>query len=448
MIHLNQIFAKKPGVFSYSYETAGRGPAIWGFLVLVPFLVILGAWAAIAEINAAAIAIGEVVLNQDRKTIQHLEGGIIDEILISEGDPIERGAPILVIRDVSQRTRINTLYNQLASARALRSRLTAERDGAENPSFDGLTTSIELPKVEFESLKATQIKLFDARQKSLMAKIDLIKSRKIASSKEIIGLTHQLKSIHKQLELTNEETKTVQSLYKRKLITGNRVMQLERDTAEFEGEAGSISANIARLEQAIVGADIEIIDLKTEIRNQVLEELQQAELNEQELTHQLIAMSDQLERTIIKAPVTGRAMDLQFHTRGAVIQPGQRILDIVPDDDRLIVEARLLPNDIDIVFAGLKTKVLLSAYKAKKVPKLDGEVLSVSADILTDTATGERYFLARILVDDKVLKDLKADVALYPGMPAQVFFLAGERTVADYLLSPIIDATYRAFREE
>lgn len=141
-------------------------------------------------------------------------------------------------------------------------------------------------------------------------------------------------------------------------------------------------------------------------------------------------------------------MDLKVHPKGAVVQPSARILDIVPGDDRLIVEARLNPNDIDLVTTGTKTKVLLSAYKAKKVPKLDGEVLPVSADIVFDEATGERYFLTRILVDDSVLKDLKSDVALYPGMPAQVFLIAGERTVADYLLSPVIDAAYRAFREE
>jgi len=251
-----------------------------------------------------------------------------------------------------------------------------------------------------------------------------------------------------RLKLADSERADLASLYKKKLVTAKRFMALERDTARLQGELGAQEANIARLEQAVLVTDIEIIDLKTESQSAVLQELQKAQLDIQELTHKMIATTDQLARTIIKSPTKGIAMDLQVHTRGAVLQPGQRIVDIVPRDDRLIVKARLNPNDIDLVAHGTRTKVLLSAYKAKKVPKLNGEVLSVSADILSERETGERYFEARVLVEDAVLQDLKADVELYPGMPVQVFFLTGERTLADYMISPIKDAAYRAFREE
>lgn len=439
---------KKFGIFSYNYETAGRGPARWGFLVLVPFLIILGGWATFAPLNAAAIATGEVVLNQDRKTVQYLEGGIVDNILIGEGEEIERGQPILIIRDISQRTRINMIYNQLASARAVQSRLVAERDGLQMLDFSKLADSIDLPKPELLSLRNTQTKLFISRQTSLKTKIELIEARKIASQKQIEGLKAELKAMRTQHRLAQEEMKIVAGLFKKKIATTQRKMATERTNAELEGQIGSLEADIARLEESILAADIEVIDLQTDTQNAVLQQLQEVDLSIQDLTHQMGETLDQLERTIIKAPSSGRIMDLQVHTKGAVVQPGARILDIVPDDDRLIVEAKLNPNDIDLVNEGVKAKVLLSAYKAKKVPKLDGEVLHVSADILTDKTTGERYFLARVLVDDNVLNNLKADVSLYPGMPAQVFFLAGERTVADYMLSPVLDATYRAFREE
>lgn len=439
----------KPGrVFGYDYETAGRGPARWGFLVVVPFLLILGGWVSFAPLNSAAIASGEIVLNQGRKTIQHLEGGIVDEILVSEGQEIEKGQPILIIRDVAQRTRMNTLYDQLASTRALHSRLAAERDGAEALDFSTLESGIDLPDEKFASLRRTQTNLFMSRGTALKTKIELITARKHSTAKQLEGLRHQVKAVRTRLKLVDSERATIAALYKKKLVTAKRVMALERDTAKLQGELGAQEANVAQLEQAILVTDIEIIDLKTETQNAVLQELQKAQLGIQELTHQMIATTDQLARTVIKAPTQGIAMDLQVHTRGAVLQPGQRILDIVPRDDRLIVKARLNPNDIDLVTNGTKTKVLLSAYKAKKVPKLNGEVLNVSADILTDRETGERYFEARVLVDDDVLQDLKADVALYPGMPAQVFFLTGERTLADYMVSPITDAAYRAFREE
>lgn len=436
------------GVFSYQYETAGRGPAFWGFLVLVPFLLVLFGWVALAPLSAAAIAHGAVVLNGDRKIVQHLEGGLVDEILVTEGALVEEGAPIFVIRDVSQRAQINMLYDQLASSRALRARLIAERDQLEQLNFSDLTKDINLPSEKFEELRVAQVRMFKNRKESLNTKIHLIKSRQEATKQEIMGLKRQLSAVKRQLNLTLQELVTVRSLFKKGLVTGNRFMEIQRDHAEFEGEAGQIAANIARLEQSVATSEIEVIDLRIEVRNQVLEDLQQIELTVHELTQQTSEMQDELSRTVIRAPVTGRAMDIQFQTKGAVVRPGERILDIVPLDDRLIVEARVNPNDIDLVTEGLKTKILLSAYKAKKVPKLDGEVINVSADILSDQKTGDSFFLARVLVDETILRTLKSDVKLYPGMPAQVFLLAGERTVADYLLSPILDATYRAFREE
>ena len=440
--------AKRYGIFSYDFATAGRGPARWGLFVLVPFLLLLGGWASFAPINAAAIASGEVILNQDRKTIQHFEGGMVENILVAEGDRVKKGEPILVIRDIAQRTRMNMLTDQLANGRALASRLIAERDGLEAPDFSKIGEGLDLSADELDEFIRTQTNLFNSRRNSVNTKIDLIKARKISAQREIEGIEHQIKSMKTQLTLNADEHKVVADLLDKKLTTGARKMELVRSRAEMEGELGSLQASKARLEQTILSTDIEIIDLKTDSQNTVLAELQTVQLAGQELAHQLNETSDQLARTTINAPVQGKVIDLQVHTRGAVLQPGQRILDIVPDDDRLIIEARLLPTDIDLVKEGLETKIQLSAFKAKKVPKLNGTVLNVSADILADQTTGDRYFLTRVLVDEEELAKLKADVSLYPGMPVDVFFLAGERTVANYLMAPVIDAAYRAFRED
>ena len=440
--------SSKLAIFRYQYETAGHSPIFLGFVLLIPLILAFGVWAGIAPLHSAAIANGEVVLNENRKTIQHLEGGIVEEILVAEGQEIEQGSAMLVISDIKQRTRINTLYDQLATARALSMRLVAERDNKTTPDFIYLFEDIEISEEKKNKLIIAQKNLFKVRQTSFKTKVDLVEKRKIQIRKEIESLGFQKLSINKQLLLVKKEHVGVSKLYDKKFIPLNRKMELERTIAELEGQGSALSAKISQLEQNILVSDIEIIDLKNDYLNAVLDELQLNELSIKELTHQLAVLSDELERTIIKAPARGRIIDLQIHTKGAVISPGQRILDIVPMDDRLIVTAHLNPNDIDIVTTGTQAKILLSAYKAKKVPKLDGQVVNVSGDVLVDEITGERYFLARILVDESILHELKEDVELYPGMPTQVFFLAGERTVADYLLSPVIDATYRAFREE
>ncbi|MBU0499448.1 MAG: HlyD family type I secretion periplasmic adaptor subunit [Gammaproteobacteria bacterium] len=435
-------------VFAYRYETAGKAPVLFGYLFLVPFLLIFLIWAVWAPLSAVAIADGEIVLNFDRKKVQHLEGGIIDKLLVAEGQLVRKGDPILVIRDIPQRAQVDTLHDQIASTRALLSRLRAERDGVDTPDFAGLNEGLELPPGKAEALIALQRRLFETRKGSLAAKIEIIQAQKQQSRSEIVGLEAQLVATSNQLRLVFEEYNNVSTLREKGYTPLDKIRELEKTMAELQGKIGELAASIARSQQGVLSADLQVHDLSNERQQAVLDELQKVELSLQEMLHQLITIMDQLTRTTVKAPTSGRVMDLQFHTEGAVIAPGERILDIVPVDDRLIVEAKLLPTDIDLVHEGGKAKVLLSAYRAKKVPKIDGVVDTISGDILSNEMTGEKYFQVRVVVDDSTLKKLTAEVTLYPGMPVQVFFIEQERTLADYLLSPITDATYRAFREE
>lgn len=442
---------KKSGrftVFGYRSDSAGQGPVLYGFLFLIPLLLVAGTWSAMAPLGAAAIADGQVVLNFDRKVVQHLEGGIVDKILIEEGQDIARGDPILVIRDIDQRTQINMLYEQLAGKRALYARLTAERDDQLKPDFAALRTGLEFDDVRFDTLIALQERMFRIHKSSLQSKVDIIRSKQTQTRNEITGLEAQLAATQKRITLLADEHEGVADLTAKGYSSKTRMMEIEKDMAELEGEAGAHLAGIARLQQNILGADLEVIDLQNESRGEVLDELQVLEPELQELTHKLVSMRDELKRTIVTAPASGRIMDLQIKTEGAVLNPGARILDIVPLDDRMIIEARINPNDIDLVHEGSKAKVMLSAYKVKKVPKIDGVLVNLSGDIHTDEATGDRYFIGRVAVDEEMLTHLKADVTLYPGMPAQVFFIEGGRTLADYLLTPFLDAGYRAFREE
>lgn len=368
--------------------------------------------------------------------------------MIIEGQLIEKNQPIIVIRDIPQRTQINTLFDQLAGARSLYARLWAELNEEKEPDFSGIRFNIELADEKLESLIMQQTRLFNTRRSGIEAKIKIIRSSQKQAKKEIEGLGAQLTSVQKRVELIEERYDKIADLVLRGFAPKITKIEMERNLIELEGQRGSLVANIARLEQTIFADELQIIDSKNETNAIMLDELQRTELSIQEMNHQLISIRDQLKRSVIRAPASGRVLGLKVHTKGAVVAPGQKILDIVPQDDRLVIEVRLNPNDIDIVRQGTKAKILLSAYKAKKVPKIDGEVIDVSGDILTDETTGERFFAVKILADDKIFSELKNEIELYPGMPAQVFLIEGERTVADYLFSPIMDAMYRAFREE
>ncbi|MEM8794991.1 MAG: HlyD family type I secretion periplasmic adaptor subunit [Pseudomonadota bacterium] len=438
----------REGVFSYDYRTAGRGPMRLGYLVLIPFLLIAGGWTIVAPIHSAAIASGAVVLDDDRKTIQHLEGGIVDEILVSEGQAVEANQPILAVRDFAERTELDGLHEQLANARAVYLRLLAERADQSIPDFASLSTGIDLPADKVAKLKDIQTKLFESRQQSVDMKVKLIEFRKKSAERELNGLVHQLKAVQKQLFLSKQEFETVADLYAKKLSTKGRMLELEREMAERDGEIGALEAEIGRMEQTMLSADIEVVDLQSEHRRKVLEELNESRLAVEDLDQKIKQTNERLSRTVIRAPVSGLVLDLKVHTRGAVIKPGEQLMEIVPNDDSMVIAARVKPTDIDLVAPGGKAKVQLSAYRAKSVPRLDATVTSVSADIFEDERTGEPYFEARLVVDDQLIERLREDVALYPGMPADVFLLAGKRTVADYLVAPIMDATYRAFREE
>lgn len=436
------------GVLSYSFTTAGHGPVFWGILLLIPLVLVFGIWACLAPLNAAAIAPGRVTLSAQRKTVQHLEGGILEQILVEEGQKIEKGTPILIVRDLQQRTQINTLYDQLASARALHRRLLAEVNKTPAPDFSGFAQDLILAGEVKKNLIKAQMALFETRLSALTTKIALIKARKQQIRKEIEALGFQQKALKKQISLVEKELNGISELYAKQLATLSRKISLEQHRAELEGQKAALEANTARLKQSLVSADIEVLDLKNARQNESLDALQANELHLQELSHQLEEKLDQLNRTVIKAPTEGRVIDLQVHTRGAVISPGQRLLDIVPLDDQLVIDARVRPDDIDLVRAGTKAKIILSAYKAKKLPKLDGTTLHVSGDVLTDELSGEPYFLARVRVEEKMLDSLKENITLQPGMTTQVFFLSEARSLASYLLSPLLDATYRAFREE
>lgn len=434
-------------VFAYDRNHAGRGPMFLGLAILVPMLLGFAAWASIAPLNSAAIATGEIVVSSDRKTVQHLEGGLITEIFVQEGLAVDQGQPLLVVQDLAEQTRKEALVVQLINTNAQIARLIAERDGLTAPDFASIADGLEVEPQTVSRFSDTHLGVFRNVTGSSQSAADLAASRKVQIAKEIEGLQAQLAAKEREVGLVRYELEAKRTLLERGISTEVEVNAVARGEAVLDGEIGALVASIAKLEQSILDQDVEILRARNDRASAMLGELQQAQVNAENMRQELRTLQDRQDRAIIRAPVAGVVLGMQVHTIGAVISPGTPLMDIVPDDDDLIIEAKVSPTDIDLVLSGMAAQVHLSAFKAKRVDKLDAIVETVSGDILTDELSGERYFLARVRVEE-ALANLPQDVVLSPGMPADVFLIAGERTMIDYLLSPILDSAYKAFRED
>lgn len=431
-------------------EHIAQKPINLGVYFLGTFLFIFIFWGIIAPINSASIAQGQIVLDFNKKTIQHLEGGIIENILVKEGQKVVTNQPLIYLRDVQSKSQNKMLWKQLITSLAMEERLIAERD-KESPDFNKLRlkyNNSEDDVKEINKIINTQENLYEIRQNSLKSRADILHKRIDQLNDEIRGIKSQSIATSKELELLYQQQKMTKELVDNNNSPLNDLIEIEKQIAISEGKKGELEASIAKAGQSILETKLEIINLENENLNEVLANLQDVEVKVSDLTEQLASAKDILKRTVIKSPTSGIVTDLKYHTIGAVISPASEIMYIVPKDDQLIVEARIKPNDIDNVQAGQKAKVQLTAFKTKKVPKLTGMVLSVSADILLDEISGEQYFLARIKIDEEEINHLKEKITLYPGMPAQAFIITGSRSLFRYLTDPITEASYKAFREE
>ena len=423
-----------------------RGPVVAGFLVIGLFFGGFGGWAALAPLQSAAIAPGLVSVDTNRKTIQHLEGGIVGEILVRDGDRVRAGQVLIRLDETLPRTSLELLKGRSMASRALEARLIAERDGADAIRFPELLTAAGADPQVAEMING-QINIFAARRNSVAGQVKILGQRIAQFREEINGLKGQIASEVVQHGLIAEEIKDVTGLYEKGLARRPRLLALQRQAAEIEGSRSQNMAAIARVEQNIAEARLHISELRTSTINEVVQELRDVQTEMFELAERIAAAEDILTRTELRAPIEGTVVGLQVHTPGGVIAPGEPLLDIVPADDRLVVEARVDPSDIDVVHPGLPSQVRFTALNQRNLAPVDGTVTAVSADRIVDDRTGESYYLTRVELDDGFAEAL-GGVPLYPGMQAEVMIVTGERSALDYLIRPFARSLNRAFRED
>lgn len=415
-----------------------------GFVMIAVFLGAFSTWAVLAPLESAVRASGVVAVDTSVKTIQHLEGGIIDEILVKEGQPVKSGDVLIKLRRQITAATMNQVEAEYYQARATEARLIAERDNAAEIRVPEELSSAADSKVVQEAISGQQT-VFASRRTLTGERRTIIAQTIDALGIEVSGLEGQVDSSRRQLALIDEELRDANKLLSQGLTNKPRVLALERSKAEIEGRLGSYTASIGVARQRMSEARLKIAELDSAVSKEVVESLERVRAQAYEASQKLAAARDVLQRTEIRSPINGVVVGLKVHTIGGVIGAGQALLDIVPSNDKLVVWASIDPQDIDEVKAGYRATIWLWALNRRHQASIEGRLQTVSADRLVDAKSGQPYYLARVELDADT-KDAQ-QVVIQPGMSADVMVRTGARTFWQYVSAPLSQVMRRAFRE-
>ncbi len=428
-------------------STNAKPLIIGGLVVIFLFFGGLGAWSAFLPFSGAVIAPGTVEISQERKTVQHLEGGIVDRILVQEGDLVEKGEVLIKLKSAQVEASVSLLRGQLWAKLAEAARLRAESQLAE--SIDWPEELIEHKnRLEVKDLKEKEKDIFQSRRQDLTGQISLIKSQIEQMKEQIAGAEEELSAQKEIITTLGEEIEAKQSLFEEDYIDKAQLLELKRRLSERRGRRGSIKQDIAQTRQKIEELRLKIVNLRNKYKENAISELGETLDLIFELREQLRPRVDARQRLKIRAPMAGEVMNMRIHSEDSgVIRAGDPILDIVPKDANLLVESRIRPDQITDVRKGQKARVQLSAFNRRTTPPVTGEVVYVSADQVTrETSTGEQsFYIAHVNIDKKELEEIGA--YLSPGMPAVSYIETEKRTVLGYLLEPILEVMDKSMRE-
>jgi epimerase transport system membrane fusion protein len=416
-----------------------------GLAVIVALVLGIGIWMVITPLSGAAIAPGAVKVDMNRKTLQHQEGGIIKEILVRDGSHVEAGQTLLVINDVRVDANYDLLITQLDSEMAKASRLFAES------TLNGSVSSAkELLSRDGESrvkeLMRRENAVFATRRQMLDTQIRLLKEQIQEARREADALGEQVEAEKRAIQWQQEELRANQQLAEKGFMSNTRLLALQRGVADYEARLGEHRAVLAQARQRSGDFELRIASLRNNYMKEAADELKDATAKTYDLRERLRPSLDASQRQKVIAPVSGEVVDLRITTVGAVVGPREPLLDIVPANPELIIEARVRPEDITYVKIGGDADVRLSAFKQRITPTVTGKVTYVSADSLTDNKTGATYYLIHVKLAPESLKEA-GDLKLQAGMPAEVFVTTPARTPLQYLLDPLTGFLQRSFRE-
>lgn len=416
-----------------------------GVGLMVVFFILLLGWAALSPLSSAVIGDGIVKVEANRKSVQHLEGGIVREVLVKEGDPVRAGQVVLVLDDTQASAVVDVLSRQYDDLIAQQARLTAERDGTADIAFPASLISRRLSP-DVATVIAAQTNLFRKRRSTNLGQITVLKEKIAQTEETIAGNQSQLTSRSGRATSLRAEITGLRSLFSKGFVTRDRMLQLERDAAELEGLAGESAASIGRGKLEISETRLRMRQVETDFATQVATDLRDIQAKIQELEPKLLASKDTLRRTRIEAPYAGYVVGLSVFSIGGVINRGDRVMDIVESTDALTIEANIRVEDIEGLANGMKAEIHLLAFKQRVTPVVTGTVVNVGADRLTDAKTGAPYYAVLVRIDPGELTRA-GNLRLTPGMPAMVAIVRRDRTALEYLLQPLFQTLSRAGRE-
>lgn len=427
-------------------DESARGPIVVGLVILGIFFGGLGTWAATAPLNAAVVGEAVVKVAGNRKSVQHLDGGIVRELLVREGDHVAADDVLLVLDNTEARAEYDLALQQIATLEAQEARLIAERENAISIAFPQSLLDRSSEAAVASAMDAQRDE-FQSRRTALEGQAGILSQRLLQLQDQIAAGQSLLQSQQVQLQSLRDERASLDDLFKKGLVTKPRMLQLERSATGLEGQIATTAGQVAANSKAADEIEAQIRQLRSDRLAEVTAKLSDTQARLADLAPRLTNATAGLGRMEVRAPYAGEVVDLAVFSIGAVIGRGERILDIVPEDTLLVVEAKVRVEDIADIAPGMPGEVHFTSYKQRVTPLIYGTIRSVSADRLTDERTQIPYYVAEIAVDEAELA-ANPEIQLYPGMPATVAITTKERTALDYLLGPLTASFDRSFREK
>ena len=427
-------------------KTDLAAPLMMGVATFLLLFGVVGYWFVTGNIAGAVIAPGVVAVKGKPKTIQHLDGGIVAEIRVADGEVVNKNETLIRLDDKLLKTNLKIYKNRIEEALVLDARLRAERNNLARINWS-IPQFIPVKITPNSKIKESQQELFDLRRITRNGQKAQLEETINQYGNQINGVNGLIGAKNNQLKFISEELLGLRKLYEKGNTTLTRILNLERQKADLVGQLAEHSSELARINNSINETRIQILQLDREVRQTAQTEMQTNRIEINGLVQQIIATEEQLKRIEIRAPVSGIVHELSVFTVGGVIGPGAPIMQIIPQTSGVNIEAHVEPQFIDKLFEGQKTNIRFTAFSKDETPEVEGKIIVISASSIVDEATKRSFYVVTLELTSDELEKL-AGKKLVPGMPVEVFIQTRMRTALNYILKPFLDQVYRAFREE